>query len=115
MEINPKQKLLEKANLISKVFFLYMNKVLKIGHKKPFKTEDLFRLDQEMTYENHFNNFEIHLNKMMKKKKSFVRALFSWYVPIAWASFVGHLFFNLLNLANPYLLELFINWLKRPY
>lgn len=91
-----------------------MYKVLKIGSQKSYEFTDLYKLDDFMEFQNHLSQFEQYKDKKLKLGWSFNKILLGWMFPIWIFIFVGFLSTNLLGIANPYLLELFINWMVRP-
>ncbi|CAG8727311.1 17953_t:CDS:2, partial [Acaulospora morrowiae] len=62
-----------RASIFSKIFFVWLNELLRIGYKKPLEKEDLYYLDNERLaktlaekFENEWNN---ELQKLKKGKK----------------------------------------------
>lgn len=88
-----------------------MNKVIRKGNEKFLELEDLYRLDDFLTYSNHIKKFTVYREEKQKLGWSFVKIFVKWVIPIWLYIFTGFFLSNIINIANPFLLKALINWL----
>ena len=87
-----------------------MAKVLKKGWKKHLNAEDLYKLNDFLELENHLRLFEEYRIEKTKQNWSLTKIFARWIIPIWFFIFFGFLMVNVLSIANPYLLEAYLNW-----
>ena len=111
-KITNNEKPLNSKNIISKLFFYYVIKILKTGSKKIYEITDLYKLDKTLLYRKHKKKFDSYQKKKILKgwstKKIVIRWLLKfWYIIAFLVTIV-----NILEIANPFILKEIINWVE---
>ena len=99
---------LHSKNLFSRFFFHYAYKVLRDGNHHMFQESDLYKMSDEMLFENHFADFEKY--RQQNPKYSYSKAFARWIVKGTYLMIIGQLVLNCLSVLNPFFLKALINW-----
>jgi ATP-binding cassette subfamily C (CFTR/MRP) protein 1 len=105
----------DKANPISKLFFLWTNKMINYGRKNAFQEDDLFEIRKDQKFAYSRDSFANHYNK--KGAKSYKSVGRSMLAVIRTPLFVASLLLiisNLLQFAGPLLLKEILKYLAMP-
>ena len=82
--------------------------------EKYLEIEDLYRLNDNLTYNEHFNKYLTYKTQKENEGWSFLKIFVRWLIPFWWFLFAGFFIADLLNIANPFLLKELIEYISTP-
>jgi len=105
----------DKANPISKLFFLWTNKMINYGRKHAFQGNDLFEIRKDQKFAYSRDNFAHHYNKKgAKSYKSVGRSMLAVIRAPLFIASVLLIISNLLQFAGPLLLKEILKYMAMP-
>ena len=98
--------LLMSGNFLSRHFFCFMNKVLKIGGQRPYQFEDLFELNDDVKFKQNYARFKEWKVDVVKKNPtiSVKMLMFRWGLPFWLKGFIYYNFGQLIQVCVPIVL-----------
>lgn len=61
------------SNIISKIFFLWVLPIISIGYKRTLQPNDLWKMDEKMSIEKLYADFDAYLNEYVEKSRQTYR------------------------------------------
>jgi ATP-binding cassette subfamily C (CFTR/MRP) protein 1 len=109
--------LFTKVSLLSRLFFLYMNKVIDFGRKQTFEVDDLWSLPEEIQFKNYYPAFEEFYNA--KRKENPEKNKLGWIIFLytKWRAIAVLCTFtvsSLMDVTIPLFIKQLIAWLANP-
>lgn len=102
---------LVQGNCLSKLFYTFMFRVLKIASQETFRKEHLFEIDDKLKYRTNNIGFQKYY-KSKKEKHSLIILIFRWFLPNYIWLFFFSFYGDMINLGIPLVVKESITWFK---
>ena len=103
----------KKVGLLSRIFFFYLNKIIKLGLEKRYELDLLFRVPDVLKHENTFPKFkQYYLEQFGQKPKvSLLRIVLGFQFWLWLEGSLKYLFPFFLQLFLPLAVKIYLKWL----